>query len=64
MHESLTGNKAFPISKLGGWKHNIAFHKSSETNSHQTLKHHIDNTDVMEIDRWQQGRTVDLLELG
>ena len=27
------------ISKLGGGKHTTAFHKSSETNRHQTLKH-------------------------
>ena len=29
----------FPISKLGNWKHTTVFHKSPETNRHQTLKH-------------------------
>ena len=33
----ITGTQAFPIRKLGGWKHTTAFHKSSETNWHQTL---------------------------
>ena len=35
----ITGTQTFPISKPSGWKHNIAFHKSSKTNRHQTLKH-------------------------
>ena len=35
----ITGTQTFPISKLGGWKHTTTFHKSSETNRHQTLKH-------------------------
>ena len=30
---------SFPISKLGGWKHTTAFHKSSKMNRHQMLKH-------------------------
>ena len=35
----ITGTQLFPISKLCGWKHTIAFHKSSKMNRHQTLKH-------------------------
>ena len=35
----IAGTQTFPISKLGGWKHNTVYHKSSETNRHQTLKH-------------------------
>ena len=35
----ITGTQTFPISKLGGWKHTTAFHKSSEANRHQALKH-------------------------
>ena len=35
----ITGTQTFPISKLGGWKHTTAFHKSSKTNRHQALKH-------------------------
>ena len=35
----ITGTQTFPISNLGGWKHTRVFHKSSETNRHQTLKH-------------------------
>ena len=35
----ITGTQIFPISKLGGWKDTIAFHKSSKTNRHQELKH-------------------------
>ena len=35
----LTGTQNFSKSKLGGWKHTTAFHKSSDTNRHQTLKH-------------------------
>ena len=35
----VTGTKTFQISKLGSWKHTTAFHKSSNTNRHQTLKH-------------------------
>ena len=35
----ITGAQKFPISKLGGWKHTTAFHKSSKTNRHQALKH-------------------------
>ena len=31
--------QAFPISKLGGWKHTTAFHESSKTDRHQALKH-------------------------
>ena len=31
-------DQSFPISKLGGCKHTIAFHKSSESNKQQTLK--------------------------
>ena len=34
----ITGSQTFPISKLGGWKHTTAFHKSSEANRHQALK--------------------------
>ena len=35
-----TGTQTFPISKLGGWKHTTAFHKSSQANRrHQALKH-------------------------
>ena len=34
----ITGTQTFPISKLGGWKHTTACHKSSETNRHQTFK--------------------------
>ena len=30
---------SWPVSKLGGWKHTIAFHKSSKTNTHQALIH-------------------------
>ena len=35
----ITGTQTFPISKLGGWKHSTAFHKSFKTNRHQALKH-------------------------
>ena len=35
----ITGTQTFPISKLGGWKHTTAFHRSSEVNRHQALKH-------------------------
>ena len=35
----ITVTKSFPISKLGGWQHAIAFHKSSKTNRYQVLKH-------------------------
>ena len=35
----ITGTQTFLISKLGGWKHTTVFHKSSETNCHQMLKH-------------------------
>ena len=35
----ITGTQTFPISKLGGWKHTTEFHKSSEANRHQALKH-------------------------
>ena len=35
----ITGPQTFPISKLGGWKHTITFHKSSRTNRHQALNH-------------------------
>ena len=35
----ITGKQTFPISKLGGWKHTTAFHKSSEESRHQALKH-------------------------
>ena len=38
-NKRITGTQTFPISKLGGWKH-TTFHKSFETNRHQTLKHH------------------------
>ena len=31
----ITGTQAFPISKLGGWKHTTALNKSSEVNLHQ-----------------------------
>ena len=37
--KSFTGAEFFLIKKLGGWKHITAFHKSSVTNWHQTLKH-------------------------
>ena len=33
------GTQTFPISKLGGWKHTTAFHKSPKTNRHQAFKH-------------------------
>ena len=36
---SQTGFHTFQISKLGVWKHAAMFHKSAETNRHQTLKH-------------------------
>ena len=35
----ITGTQTFPISKLGGWKHSTALHKSSEASRHQALKH-------------------------
>ena len=35
----ITGAQNFPISKLGGWKHTITFHKSSKMSRHQALKH-------------------------
>ena len=35
----ITGTQTLPISKLGGWKHTTALHKSSEPNWHQALKH-------------------------
>ena len=35
----ITGTQTFPISKLGGWKHTAAFHKSSKMNRHQRLRH-------------------------
>ena len=35
----IAGTKTFSISKLSGWKHTTAFHKSSKTNRHQVLKH-------------------------
>ena len=35
----ITGTQIFPISKLGGWTDTTAFHKSSQTNRHQVLKH-------------------------
>ena len=35
----ITSTQTFPISKLGGWKHTTVFHKSTETNRHQTLRH-------------------------
>ena len=35
----ITGTQTFPINKLDGWKHTTAFHRSSKTNRHQTLKH-------------------------
>ena len=35
----ITGTQTFPISKLGGWKHTTAFHKSSEANRHRALEH-------------------------
>ena len=49
----IIGTQTFPISKLDGWKHTTAFHKSSEANRHQALNHlrGLDNTDVMEIGR-------------
>ena len=37
--KSITGTHTFPISKLGGWKHTTALHKSFKTNRHQALKH-------------------------
>ena len=61
----ITGIQTFPISKLGGWKQTTAFHKSSEVNRHQALKHLGQHTDIMEIGgNWQQRRTVDPLEYG
>ena len=35
--ECITGDQTFPISKLGGWKHTTAFHKSPKMNRHQAL---------------------------
>ena len=35
----ITGTQTFPTCKLGGWKPTTAFHKTSETNRHQELKH-------------------------
>ena len=35
----ITVTQTCPLSKLGGWKHTTAFHKSSEANRHQALKH-------------------------
>ena len=37
--KSIIGTQTFPVSKLGGWKHTTAFHKSSQANRHQVLKH-------------------------
>ena len=37
--QCITRPQTFPISELGGWKHAPAFHKSSNTNWHQMLKH-------------------------
>ena len=38
LHKVIT-SQTFPISKLCGWKHTAAFHRQSETNRHQTLRH-------------------------
>ena len=38
-HKCIAGIQTFPISKLGGWKHTTASHKSSEVNRHLVLKH-------------------------
>ena len=35
----ITSTQTFLISKLDGWKHTTAFHKSSEAKRHQVLKH-------------------------
>ena len=35
----ITGTQTFPISKFGGWKHTTGFHKLSEANQQQALKH-------------------------
>ena len=35
----ITGTQTFPISILGGWKHTAVFHKLSEVNRQQALKH-------------------------
>ena len=42
-----TGTKTFPISKLDGWKHITAFHKSSETFEHP--REHWCNMDLYEL---------------
>ena len=57
----IRGTQTFLISKLGGWKQNIAFHKSSKTNRHQALKH---LRQYWSYGNWQQRRTVGLSELG
>ena len=49
-----TCTQTFPLIKLGGWKHSIAFHKASETID-ATQSNTLDNTDVMErsvIGKW------------
>ena len=35
----IIGTQTFPISKLGGWKHTTAFHKSLKMYIQQALKH-------------------------
>ena len=35
----ITDTQTFTISKLGGWKHTTAFHKSSDANRHPEVKH-------------------------
>ena len=35
----ITGTPTSPIRKMGGWKHTIAFHKTSNMFRHQALKH-------------------------
>ena len=62
----ITGNKTFLISKLGSWKHTLAFQKSSETNRYQTLKNLRQYILMLwkSVGNWQQRRRVDLSKLG
>ena len=60
----ITGTQTFLISKLCGWKHTTAFHKSFESNWHQMYAQ-TPWTILMlwkSVDSWQQRRTVDPLE--
>ena len=59
-----TGTQTFPIIKFGGRKHTTAFHKMSETNRHQTIKHLRQRMLWKLVVNWQQGMIVDLSVLG